>query len=92
MFLLVLAENSIQQARGEAYALTENQRGEAMQERQQKLNEMRQRLAGSMAQEKETIQQQAQEARRSLEEEARRTAREIGTRLLGRPVGGASMN
>ena len=85
-------EQTLRQARGQAYAFTETQRSAAMQARQEKLNQMRERLAESMAREKEAIQQQAQEARRSLEEEARRVAREIGTRLLGRPVGGASTN
>src|SRR5712692_4377146 len=41
-------ERQLRQARGEAYAFTESERGAAMQERQQELNEMRRRLAESI--------------------------------------------
>jgi F-type H+-transporting ATPase subunit b len=85
-------ERSLRQARSEAYALSEAQRVEAMKERQQKLNEMREQLGQSIAQEKKTIQQQAAEARATLETESHRIAREIGSRVLSRPVGGADMN
>ncbi len=85
-------ERSLRQARGEAYSFTEHERAGAMQERQLKLNEMRQQLAESMAREKETIQRQTEEARGLLEVESRRIAREIGTRILSRPISGAEMN
>src|SRR6266568_3229432 len=70
-------ERSLRQARAEAYAQTEAQRAAAMKERQQKLTEMRDQLAQSIAQEKEAIQQQANEARATLDTESRRLAREI---------------
>jgi len=85
-------ERSLRQARGEANSFTEQERTGAMQERQTKLNEMRQQLSESMAKEKETIQRQSDEARGALEIESRRIAREIGTRVLNRPVGDAEMN
>jgi F-type H+-transporting ATPase subunit b len=85
-------ERSLRQARGESYSFTEQERAAAMQERQLKLNEMRQQLSESMAEEKETIQRQADEARGLLEVESRRIAREIGTRVLSRPLGDAEMN
>jgi len=85
-------ERSLRQARGEANSFTEQERTGAMQERQTKLNEMRLQLSESMAKEKETIQRQADEARGALEIESRRFAREIGTRVLNRPVGDAEMN
>ena len=85
-------ERSLRQARGEAYSLTEAQRAEAMKERQQKLNEMRDELAQSIAKEKKTIEQQAAEARVSLETESRRIAGEIGSRVLSRPINNADMN
>ena len=85
-------ERSLRQARGEAYALAEAQRAEAMKERQQKVNEMREQLAQSIAHEKETIQQQAADARVVLEAESRRIASEIGSRVLSRPISGAEMN
>jgi F-type H+-transporting ATPase subunit b len=79
-------ERQLRQARAEAYALAEQQRTAAMQERQQKLNEMRKSLAESIAQEKQAIQQQADEARASLETESRSIARDIGERVLNRPL------
>lgn len=85
-------ERSLRQARGEAYARTEAERAEAMKERQQKLNEMREQLSQSIAQEKKTIEEQASEARATLEVESRRIAREIGSRVLSRPIGEVERN
>jgi F-type H+-transporting ATPase subunit b len=85
-------ETSLRQARSEAYAATEAERGEAMKDRQQKLNEMREQLAASVAREKETIQQQATDARHDLEGDARRIAAEISSRVLKRPVGDVNVN
>jgi F0F1-type ATP synthase membrane subunit b/b' len=85
-------ERSLRQARSEAYALSETQRAEAIKQRQQKLNEMRERLAQSIAQEKKMIEQQGAEARATLETESHKIAREIGSRVLSRPISGADMN
>jgi F-type H+-transporting ATPase subunit b len=85
-------ERALRQARGEAYAFSETERGEAIQERQNKLNEMRVHLAESIAQQKEAIQKQADEARGTLEVESRRLAREISARVLSRPLTDAEMN
>ena len=82
-------ERELRKARGEAYALAESERGVAMQERQQKLNEMRQKLAESTTKEKQVIQRQVEEARATLESDSRRVAREIGARVLNRPIGGS---
>ena len=79
-------ERQLRQARAEGYALAEQERTVAMQERQRKLNEMRQQLSESIAQEKQTIQTQVEEARVTLESESRRIAREIGERVLNRPL------
>ena len=85
-------ERSLRQARAAAYALSEAERGEAMKDRQAKLNEMREALAQSIAQEKKTIEQQAAEARTALEVESRGIAREIGSRVLSRPISDGQMN
>lgn len=85
-------ERQLRQARAEGYALAEQERNAAMQERQRKLNEMRQQLSVSTAQEKQTIQSQAEEARTTLDSESRRIAREIGERVLNRPVGSPEVN
>ena len=85
-------ERTLRQARGEAYSLAERERAAAMQERQLKLNQMREQLAESIAKEKEAIQHQAEDARALLETESRRIAREIGSRVLSRPLSDAEMN
>jgi len=85
-------ERQLRQARAEGYALAEQERNAAMQERQRKLNEMRQELSESIAQEKQTIQTQVEEARTTLDNESRRVAREIGERVLDRPVGSGDVN
>lgn len=85
-------ERQLRQARAEGYALAEQERTAAMQERQGKLNEMRQKLSESIAQEKQTIQTQVAEARMTLDSESLRIAREIGERVLDRPVGGGEVN
>jgi len=85
-------ERQLRQARAEGYALAEQERTAAMQERQGKLNEMRQQLSESIAQEKQTIQTQVEEARGTLDSESLRIAREIGERVLNRPVGRADVN
>ena len=85
-------ERRLRQARGEAYAFAESERAGALQQRQMKVTEMRQQLADSTAREKEAIQHQAEEARGVLETESRRIAREIGSRVLSRPIGEAELN
>jgi F0F1-type ATP synthase membrane subunit b/b' len=82
----------LRQARGEAYSFAESQRSAAIQERQTKLNQLRQEMAESTAKEKEGIHRQAEDARATLETESRRIAREIGARLLSRPLTGTDLN
>jgi F-type H+-transporting ATPase subunit b len=81
-------ERQLRQARAEAYAVSEQERTAAMEERQRNLNEMRQQLADSISKEKQTIQSQADEARATLENDSRRIATEISSRILNRPVAG----
>ena len=85
-------EGSLRQARSEAYAVIEARRAEAMQERQQKLNQMRAELADSIAHEKETINEQVVEARATLGAESQRLARDIGSRVLNRPLNDTQVN
>ena len=79
-------ERQLRATRAEAYALTEQERTAAMQERQRKLNEMRQQLAESISKEKQAIAQQADSARASLEDESRSIARDISSRVIGRTL------
>lgn len=85
-------ERKLREARAEAYALVERERTGALQQRQEKLHEMRQQLAESTAQEKDVIQKQADEARGTLKKDAQRIAIEIGSRVLNRTVSGSEMN
>ena len=85
-------ERALRAARTEAYALAERERAAAMQERQKAIDEMRAQLAASTAAEKEAIKGQADAARTTLEADARRIAGEIGSRVLGRTIGGVEMN
>jgi F-type H+-transporting ATPase subunit b len=80
-------EKQLRQARADAYARSEQERTAAMQERQQKLNEMREQLSASIAKEKQVIAQQADDARISLEDESHRLASDISSRVLNRRVG-----
>jgi len=81
-------ERRLRQARTDAYALSEQERTAAMQQRQQKLNEMRAELAESIMKEKQIIAEQAEGVRTSLEDDSRRLASDISSRVLHRPVSG----
>jgi F-type H+-transporting ATPase subunit b len=85
-------ERTLWQARAEAYAFSEAERGIAMRERQKKLNAMREQLADSIAKEKDLIERQAEQARTALEVESQRLAQEIGARVLDRSVGSADLH
>ena len=85
-------ERSLRQARAEAYAKAEAERNAALQERLLKMSEMRSHLAESISQQKDAIARQADAARETLDVEAQGMAREIGSRLLNRPVSGFGMN
>ena len=85
-------ERALRAARTEAYALSEQERGTAMQDRQKELDEMRVKLSASIASEKEAIQRQAEAARITLEADALRIAVEIGSRVLSRPISDEELN
>jgi len=79
-------EKQLRQARAEAFARSEQDRTTAMQERQQKLNEMREQLSAAIAKEKHVIAEQAAGARTSLEDQSRQIAADISSRVLDRRV------
>jgi F-type H+-transporting ATPase subunit b len=89
---LAAYERALRLARTEAYAFTEHERAEAMQERQKNLDAMRSKLAESIASEKIAIQRQTEEARAFLEFESHSIAIEIGSRVLSRPITDAEKN
>ncbi len=81
-------ERSVREARVEGYGLIEQQRAEAMKERQSRLDSVREEVAGSIQKEKQSISRQSEEARNTLDQDARRTANEISERILHRPIAG----
>lgn len=83
-------ERTLREARAEGYRLMEQERVEAMNERQLKLNTLREEINGTVEEEKELIKGQTEEARRTLEVDARSIAVEIGSQILHRPVGNIS--
>ncbi len=68
--------------------MMERERAEAMNERQIKINTLREEINRTTEEEKELIRRQAEEARQTLEAEARSIAVEIGSQILHRSVGG----
>ena len=83
-------ERSLREARAEGYRLLEQERSEAMHERQSKLNEVRNDIGQMVENQKEAIRAQAEAARATLESDARRMAADISSQILHRPVGGVS--
>ena len=79
-------ERSLREARAEGYRLMEQERAQAMTERQTKLNALREEIGSSLNEEKEAIQNQTEEARATLEKDSRRLAADIGAHILHRPV------
>ena len=79
-------ERTLREARAEGYRLMEQERDTAMNERQGRLNTVRDEVNHSVAEEKEAIHGQVEEARATLEQEARRLAAEIGSQILHRPI------
>ena len=80
-------ERSLRDARVEGYALMEQQRGEAVRERQASLEAVREEVNRSIEREKLNINQQTEQARITLEQNARLTAVEISERVLHRSDG-----
>ncbi len=79
-------ERTLREARAEGYRRMEQERAEALVERQAKLNAAREAIDRSLTAEKESVQAQAEEARQSLQRAARQIAAEIGTHILRRPL------
>ena len=80
-------ERTLREARIENYRLLEQQRAEAIGERQRKLNTVREEIGGLIQQQKEKLGREAEEARPVLEREARLTAASVSAHILRRPVG-----
>lgn len=82
-------ERTLREARAEGYRLLEQERASAINERQARLNAVRDEISQSIAAEKAAIHGQVEEARGTLEQEAKRLAAEIGSQILNRPISDA---
>jgi F-type H+-transporting ATPase subunit b len=79
-------EHSLREARSEGYRLMEQQRAEAMSERQAKLSAVREEINQFVAEQKNIIRAQTEEARASLASDSKRIAAEVGAQILQRPI------
>lgn len=84
-------ERSLREARAEGYSLLEQQRAEALTQRQQRLSQVREELEALTEREKEAIRRQAEEARATLAAEAQSVAAGISRQILGRSPGGVQV-
>lgn len=79
-------ERGLRDARNEGYRLLEQERANALRERELRLAGLKAELAHSVASQKSEIQRQQRDAETSLEGEAHRLASLIGTQVLGRSI------
>lgn len=84
-------ERALREARAEGYRLMEQERAEAIRERQIRLGAIRDEVSRSIAEQKEALHAQAEDARVTLEAQAQTIAAEISAQILRRPLGGATM-
>lgn len=84
-------EHSLREARAEGYRLMEQVRSDAMGERQSALSAMREEVDRLVVEEKGAIDAQTKDARAILASDAQRVAREIGERILHRPISEAAV-
>jgi F-type H+-transporting ATPase subunit b len=78
-------ERSLRDARTEGYRLLEQERANALLERQNQLSSLRTEIEASTEEQKRLLRTQSEEARASLEETARSSASDISRQILNRP-------
>jgi len=83
-------EQTLRGARAEGYHLLEQQRAEAIRERERQIASASELLVKQTSTEKQKITSQAEVARTTLSKEARRIALRISSQILGRPVASES--
>ncbi|HEY0083477.1 MAG TPA: hypothetical protein VGB61_11840 [Pyrinomonadaceae bacterium] len=77
-------ERTLRDARTEGYRLLEQERANALLERQNQLSSLRAEIEASTEEQKHLLRTQSEEARASLEEIARRSASDISRQILNR--------
>lgn len=85
-------ERGLREARSEGYRLMEQERDEAMRERQIKVDAVREEVSRLIEEEKSTIHAQVEDARLSLMRDAGVLAADISTHILQRPVSGSTIS
>jgi len=79
-------ESALREERAEGYRLMEQVRAEAMRQRQEKLNGVREEVNQLIATEKANIDSQAKSSRAVLQRDSRSFAADIGAQILHRPL------
>jgi F-type H+-transporting ATPase subunit b len=85
-------ERSLREARSEGYRLMEQERTEAMRERQIRVDAVREEVNQLVGEEKSVIRAQAEEARATLMLDTGAMATEISAHILHRPVSGSTIS
>jgi F-type H+-transporting ATPase subunit b len=78
-------ERSLREARTEGYRLLEQERAQAMLERQNQLNALRAEIETSTEEQKRLLHTQSEQARATLKDETERIASDISRQILNRP-------
>jgi F-type H+-transporting ATPase subunit b len=78
-------ERSLRDARTEGYRLLEQERAQALLERQNQITSLRAEIETATEEQKSLIRTQSEQARASLENDARRIASDISRQILNRP-------
>lgn len=79
-------ERTMRDVRAEGYQSLEQQRSQALAERQQRLNIVKEDLSRQIETEREAIRAQSAAARANLLDDARRVAATVSAQILGRTV------
>lgn len=85
-------ERALREARSEGYRLMEQERAEAMRERQAKVEAVREEVTRLVEEEKSVIQAQSESARESLMRDSGAIATDISAHILHRPVSGQTIS
>jgi F-type H+-transporting ATPase subunit b len=85
-------ERSLREARSEGYRLMEQERAEAMSERQLKVDTVREEVSRLVEEEKSVVHAQVEEVRATLMRDAGTIATEISAHILHRPVSGSTIS
>jgi F-type H+-transporting ATPase subunit b len=85
-------EHALREARSEGYRLLEQERAEAMRERQIKVDAVREEVSRLVEAEKSVIHVQMEEARATLMRDAGTIATEVSSLILHRPVSGSTIS